>query len=285
MLLQEAEYVSAARIGNGYILNSPKNTLRIWTRHKMIVLKNIQRIQIIETKIRKKDIDELLADLIHLLQSYSDSNIVCSGDFNEIRSNIPSLGLVYRTTDESSWRKNRKSRYSTAIDHFLSSECMDVSMTYHETEADHKAIIGNINTLGECKGISFLSPTSHLSKILTLKVHPRDWQEYPRFELFGWLGPNKTRQTVPNEQMLKELRETRKKEVRAGSLCTKSEWRRAMRFVDLKPYTYIQPLLDSNNQIITGVAKYVDVMLKGLVKATGAVHKRVKHHKLEIKEH
>ena len=113
--LQEAGHFSSLRMAEGYILNSDRNYLRIWSAIKLITLKNTSRCQIIESRLpkkqifiinvhlsngaaqRKSELLELKAEVDHLKNSYDNPNIVCVGDFNESSAKLESLDLTFRS--------------------------------------------------------------------------------------------------------------------------------------------------------------------------------------------
>ena len=154
-------------------MNGPNNDLRLWSKFKLIVLKNKKFVQIIETQIkkhkiilinvhlinllphRKKELKEIAADIEHLKRKHKEANVICPGDFNKNRAKAADIGLIIRSEACMIWRKNRKSRFTRGIDHFLSSEFWKVPVEYREKEADHKAMIGKISTTSRCKGIAF----------------------------------------------------------------------------------------------------------------------------------
>lgn len=123
---------------DGYILNGPNNDLRLWSKFKLIVLKNKKFVQIIETQIkkrknilinvhlsnllahRKKELKEIAADIEHLKRNHKEANVICTGDFNKKKAKTADIGLMIRSEPCITWRKNRNSRFTTGIDHFLS---------------------------------------------------------------------------------------------------------------------------------------------------------------------
>ena len=132
--MQEGEYINKLRLKEGFNISSPNNGLRIWSNNPIVILKNSDHIQIVETTAKKKkvfvinvhldtkksrrrhQIDELTADIQHLEHSYDETNTICVGDFNCERPELTSLTLKFQSPDVPTWRRSKREQFTSKLD-------------------------------------------------------------------------------------------------------------------------------------------------------------------------
>lgn len=118
LLLQETKYLQSSLLTKGYILESPNRSLIIWSKHKTVTLKNLDRLQILEVSLikhkmiianvhlsnlvkkRNAEIDEISQDFSHLKMNYTDANLVILGDFNAPPAQIIRIPLKRFESDQ-----------------------------------------------------------------------------------------------------------------------------------------------------------------------------------------
>lgn len=112
LCVQEAIFLQTKRFDEGFTVMSPNRDLLTWSSTKIIVLKNLDHIQILEIIMhkkrillgnahlsnhaasRKRQLSELKADLDHILINYEEANVIFTGDFNCESVHLKDIPLI-----------------------------------------------------------------------------------------------------------------------------------------------------------------------------------------------
>lgn len=211
-----------------------------------------------------------------MMITHKNPNILIVGDFNCLRKQIKFDQMRYISRDENTWRKNAISSFSTAIDHVICSDGIKASSEYYETESDHLASLITITGVDRHKGIAFPVMAPGRARSMTEESKPTMWTKYPNWTCLKYYGPNSIRKTIELQDKMRELKDDLRRNPTKICLRTKEEWMMMLRLANLKNYSNLQPLLDSENRPICRRKDYIDTTIKALDKATGQEHFRCK---------
>ena len=279
------------------------NMLRIWSEKPIIVMKNSNSIQIVETKIkdkrcliinihldckisnRKKQIKDLADVIDFLLLSYSSLNLICTGDFKSARAKLKDIKLHPCCSNDPTWRKSKEREYTTKIDYVFYTGQMNVGVELVSTESDHKALCCRIKSIRRFKGNRITLVQSNLSKRKTIQSCPWSWTKYPEINIQGYLGPNKTRMTIPSVVKLNEYIKKEKERISKSVLISKEEWQRVLKLTNIKPYQKFQPIIDSNGKPVLRIQQYIETVKKNLQECTSNAQAPYTTQILELKDY
>ena len=174
---------------------------------------------------RKVQITEIDQDTKHLINNFTGLNLISLGDFNDSADKLTAIPLTRAAIEQNTWRKNALVPYTSQIDHVLHSVQLELEVRLEETESDHQAMICTVQKLGACKGVSYPTERSNLSRLKTKASDPRSWRNLPDIPTYGFLGPNKSHWTVKNEEEHREPTKKYREKIFKEGLETILEWK------------------------------------------------------------